>query len=260
MGESLAEIKQKLEQVPLEKIETILKLYGDDNRIGVQKLLIKYKKKLEGLEAERKRMKQMFFYEEKYSRESQRPILICGIDEAGRGSLAGPVTAGAVILDPSREILYLNDSKKLTEAMRERLYDEIMDKALSVAVGSADWNCIDEINILQATYKAMRQATGKLAVKPDLFLNDHVVIPGISQRQIGIDHGDALSASIAAASIVAKVTRDRQMKEYDKQYPGYGFAKHKGYGTKEHIEALKKLGASPIHRQSFIQSYVNGVG
>ena len=192
----------------------------------------------------------MFFYEKQY--KTYR--VICGIDEVGRGPLAGPVTACAVILDPKKEILYLNDSKKLSEKKREELYKEIMEKAISVAVAETDWNRIDEINILQADYEAMRKAIKKLSPQPELLLNDAVTIPEISIKQVPIIHGDALSASIAAASIVAKVTRDRQMVEYDKKFPEYGFAANKGYGTKEHIAALKKYGPSPIHRKSFLKN------
>ena len=164
--------------------------------------------------------------------------------------------AGAVILPENCDILYLNDSKQLTEKKREELYDVIMEKAVAVGVGYASPARIDEINILQATYEAMREAVSKLSVAPQVFLNDAVTIPGIEGEQVPIIKGDARSASIAAASIIAKVTRDRLMKEYDALIPGYGFAANKGYGSREHIEALKALGPSPIHRHSFIGHFV----
>ena len=182
--------------------------------------------------------------------------LICGIDEVGRGPLAGPVVAGAVILPKDCDILYINDSKKLSEKMRDILYDEIKEKAVACAVGYASSERIDEINILQATYEAMREAISKLSVTPDILLNDAVTIPQVNIRQVPIIKGDAKSISIGAASIFAKVTRDRLMLEYDKQFPEYGFAKHVGYGTAQHIEALKKYGPCPIHRRTFIKNFI----
>lgn len=211
------------------------------------------RKQQEKLEKEMERIKGMSIYETEYS----DCTYICGIDEVGRGPLAGPVVAGAVILPKDEPILYLNDSKKLSEKKREQLYDEIMEKAVAVGIGMVSPARIDEINILQATYEAMREAISKLAVKPDLLLNDAVTIPKVEIRQIPIIKGDAKSVSIAAASIVAKVTRDRLMAEYDRVIPGYDFAKNKGYGTKAHIEALKSQGASPIHRRTFIKNFVS---
>lgn len=209
------------------------------------------------LEAERARTEQMKEFEYKYSEYEY----ICGIDEVGRGPLAGPVYAAAVILPKDKEILYLNDSKKLSEKKREELYDVIMENAVAVGIGHADNNRIDEINILQATYEAMRMAVANLKVRPDILLNDAVIIPGIDNiKQVGIIKGDAKSISIAAASIVAKVTRDRLMKEYHEQYPEYNFAGNKGYGTAEHLAALKKYGATPLHRNSFIGGLQVGTG
>ena len=181
---------------------------------------------------------------------------ICGIDEVGRGPLAGPVVAGAVILPKDDMILYLNDSKKLSEKKREMLYDEIMNRAVATGIGMASPARIDEINILQATYEAMRMAIDNLKVRPDILLNDAVTIPQVGILQVPIIKGDAKSISIAAASIIAKVTRDRLMVEYDKVLPGYDFASNKGYGTKAHIAGLKELGPTPIHRRSFIHNYV----
>ena len=191
-----------------------------------------------------------------YEKEHSSYLAICGIDEVGRGPLAGPVVAGAVILPKNHQILYLNDSKKLSEKKREELYDIIMEEAVATGIGMAGPARIDEINILQATYEAMREAISKLSVKPDVLLNDAVKIPQVDIRQVPIIKGDAKSVSIAAASIVAKVTRDRLMEEYDKVLPGYGFASNKGYGSAEHIAALKEIGPSPIHRQSFIGHFV----
>lgn len=176
----------------------------------------------------------------------------------GRGPLAGPVVAGAVILPRDCGILYLNDSKQLSARKREELYEVIMREAVATGIGYASPARIDEINILQATYEAMREAIGKLAVKPDILLNDAVTIPGVNIRQVPIIKGDAKSVSIAAASIIAKVTRDRLMVQYDSVFPGYGFAANKGYGAAAHIEALKQLGPTPIHRRSFIKNFMEG--
>lgn len=209
----------------------------------------------EKLEKELNRLEQMREYEKLY----QDYDFICGIDEAGRGPLAGPVAAGAVILPKDCRILYLNDSKKLSETRREELYLEIKEKALAYGVGIVNAGLIDEINILQATYEAMRQAVSLLPEKPDIFLNDAVIIPGIdSGKQVKIIKGDAKSVSIAAASVLAKVTRDHMMMEYDGIYPQYGFAKHKGYGTKDHMNAIREFGICPIHRRSFLTKMVVG--
>ena len=209
-------------------------------------------KKLEKLRLEKERMYEMFSFEREYGNHQA----ICGIDEVGRGPFAGPVVAAAVILPKDCDILYLNDSKKLSEKKRELLYDEIYEKAVAIGIGMSSEEVIDEINILQATYEAMREAISKLKVTPQLLLNDAVTIPQVTIPQVPIIKGDAKSVSIAAASIVAKVTRDRLMEEYDKVLPGYGFASNKGYGSSEHIEALKKYGPSPIHRASFITHFV----
>ena len=210
-------------------------------------------RKAEKLQAERERLDGMRVYECQYADRG----FLCGIDEVGRGPLAGPVVAGAVILPVDCEILWLNDSKKLSEKKRELLYDEIMEKAVAVGIGAVSPERIDEINILQATYEAMRTAISKLSVKPDLLLNDAVKIPGVELPQIPIIKGDAKSVSIAAASIVAKVTRDRMMVQYEDLYPGYEFASNKGYGSARHIAALKSLGPCPIHRRSFIGNFVD---
>lgn len=210
-------------------------------------------RKAEKLQAERERLEGMRVYECQYADRG----FLCGIDEVGRGPLAGPVVAGAVILPADCEILWLNDSKKLSEKKRELLYDEIMEKAVAVGIGAVSPERIDEINILQATYEAMRTAISKLSVKPDLLLNDAVKIPGVELPQVPIIKGDAKCVSIAAASIVAKVTRDRMMVQYEDLYPGYEFASNKGYGSARHIAALKSLGPCPIHRRSFIGNFVD---
>lgn len=214
------------------------------------------RKKEEKLRKELERLEVMSAYEKEYAQYTH----ISGIDEVGRGPLAGPVVACAVVLPKDVTILYLNDSKKLSEKKRELLYDEIMEKAVAVGIGAVGPARIDEINILQATYEAMQMAiedlTGKLGKKPDLLLNDAVTIPEVDIPQVPIIKGDAKSISIAAASIVAKVTRDHLMIEYDQVLPGYDFAKNKGYGTKAHIAGLKELGATPIHRKTFITHFV----
>ena len=233
-------------------LENLEQTYREDTRSGVQALIRRSEKQREALEKETARIYQLQQYERDYEKEG----LICGIDEVGRGPLAGPVVAGAVILPKNCEILYLNDSKQLTAKKRGELYDVIMREAVAVGIGYASPARIDEINILQATYEAMREAISKLSVKPDVLLNDAVKIPQVDIRQVPIIKGDAKSVSIAAASIVAKVTRDRLMEEYDKVLPGYGFASNKGYGSAEHIAALKEIGPSPIHRQSFIGHFV----
>ena len=202
------------------------------------------------LEKERARIETMKVYEKEYESHGW----ICGIDEVGRGPLCGPVVASAVILPKDCQILYLSDSKKLSEKKREELYDVIMEQAIAVGVGMASPERIDEINILQATYEAMRQAISGLKVKPAVLLNDAVTIPGVEIPQIPIIKGDAKSVSIAAASIIAKVTRDRMMMEYDRIYPGYDLASNKGYGTKVHMEALRTIGPCEIHRRTFIKN------
>lgn len=206
----------------------------------------------EKLALERQRLEGMREFENKYSDLGA----VAGIDEAGRGPLAGPVVAAAVILPKDIFLPFLNDSKKVTEKRRDVLFDEIKQEAIAYGIGIASNALIDEINILQATYEAMREAISKLSKTPDILLVDAVHIPNISLKQVGIVKGDAKSVNIAAASILAKVTRDRLMLEYDKIYPEYGFASNKGYGTAKHIEALKAYGACDIHRRSFIGNFV----
>lgn len=177
-------------------------------------------------------------------------LVVAGMDEAGRGPLVGNVVTACVVMPPEPLLLWADDSKKLSEARRERVFEEIMQTALYVGVGQATPREIDEMNILQATKKAMREAASQ--VPAELFLIDAVKDLGLNGREVPIIKGDATSYAIAAASIVAKVTRDRQMIELDRQYPAYGFARNKGYGTAEHIAALRELGPCPEHRRSFI--------
>lgn len=208
-------------------------------------------------ETERKRLLEMSEFENKFPE-----YIIAGIDEAGRGPLAGPVVAACVVLDRDKEIFYLNDSKKLSEKRRDALYDEIITSAKAYGIGIIDEKVIDEINILEATHLAMKEAfenANKMYFEKhheniNMLFVDALKIKNIDVKQVSIVHGDALSISIAAASIIAKVTRDRMMIEYDKKYPEYGFIKHKGYGTKAHIDKLKEIGACEIHRESFIKN------
>lgn len=249
---SIAQIKAEFQAADPGSLSGLLCAYRSDLRKGVQDILKKYERQAQKLEEEKLRIEEMKKYEKKYEEYQY----ICGIDEVGRGPFAGPVVAGAVILPKDCGILYLNDSKKLSEKKREELYDVIMEQAVAVGIGIVGPQRIDEINILQATYEAMRQAIDQLQVKPDLLLNDAVTIPQVTIPQVPIIKGDAKSISIAAASIVAKVTRDRLMVEYDKIMPEYGFASNKGYGSKEHQDALKLYGPTPIHRRTFIHNFV----
>ncbi|RKI40197.1 ribonuclease HII [bacterium D16-51] len=253
MAKAIYEIKEELAQASWEQRKLLLTEYGKDSRKGVQNLVAQYRKRAKALFLELERLDGMRVFEKKYSLQYPQ---ICGIDEAGRGPLAGPVVAGACILPEDAQILYLNDSKKLSAKKRELLYDEICEKAVAYSIGIASPQRIDKINILQATYEAMQQAVAGLSVTPDLLLVDAVRIPDVPMKQVGIVQGDAKSVSIAAASILAKVTRDRMMLELDSAYPEYGFAKHKGYGSAMHIQAIKKYGPSPIHRKTFIKNFV----
>ncbi len=263
--ESIREIKEKLLSAWTEEetskdwqentkspLNEFIAIYSEDTRKGVVALCEKAKKDLKKLHAERERIESLKVYE----REYEHLGYVCGIDEVGRGPLAGPVVAGAVILPKDCKLLYLNDSKQLSEKKREELYDKIMEEAVAVAVGYASPARIDEINILQATYEAMREAISKLEVQPQILLNDAVTIPDVIFPQVPIIKGDAKSISIAAASIIAKVTRDRLMKEYAELMPEYDFASNKGYGSSAHIRALKQYGPSPIHRATFIKNFI----
>ena len=258
--ESIAEIKKVFADADISEYSGLIEKYGDDERDGVKKIIASAQKKINALEKEKARSYKMFEFERKYADKGY----ICGIDEVGRGPLAGPVVAAAVILPKDCDILYLNDSKQLTPKKREALYDEIMAKAVAVGVGMANEKVIDEINVLNADYEAMKQAISKLQVKPQLLLNDAVNIPGVDIEQVGIikvtadgaaGESDA-DAPVYDLSGQRVVTRDRLMVEYDSLYPGYGFAKNMGYGTAEHIDALKKIGPCAIHRRTFIKNFV----
>ena len=253
MEQKISEIKGLFQAAETDGLPELISMYEQDERGGVQAVVASARKKLAALEKEKARIEVMKEYEYRYAQAGY----ICGIDEGGRGPLAGPVVAGAVILPKNCQILYLNDSKQLSEKKREELYEVIMEKAVATGIGYASPERIDEINILQATYEAMREAINNLAVKPDILLNDAVTIPSVDMKQVPIIKGDAKSVSIAAASIIAKVTRDRLMVEYDSIFPEYGFASNKGYGAAVHIEALKKYGPTPIHRRSFIGNFVD---
>ena len=262
--ESIQAIRDKLEQTKVEELLDFIAKYETDERSGVQKLVSTARKRKESYLAELARTESI----KKYEKEYDNYLYICGIDEVGRGPLAGPVVAGAVILPKDCRILYWNDSKQLSEKKREELFPEILDKAVAYGIGCVSHTVIDEINILQATYRAMREAMQKMSEScgaPDVLLNDAVTIPGVNElfggknvKQVPIIKGDAKSLSIAAASVIAKVTRDRMMVEFDKVYPGYGFAGNKGYGSAEHMEKLRKDGPCPIHRRSFIKGIVGG--
>ncbi|MCI9125654.1 MAG: ribonuclease HII [Eubacterium sp.] len=252
MSKSIKEIKDELNNIQIENVENFVTEYSSDERSGVIALVKKAQKTYDNYQLELKRTYELQYFERKYSDYQ----FICGVDEVGRGPLAGPVVAGAVILPKDCDILYINDSKKLSAAKREELYEVIMEKAVCAETALATPETIDEINILQATYQAMRAAIGSLDPAPDILLNDAVNIPGLTMKQVPIIKGDAKSISIGAASIIAKVTRDAMMVEYDKIYPEYDFASNKGYGSAKHIMALKEHGPCPIHRKTFIKSFV----
>lgn len=218
-----------------------------DPRVGVQKLIVSYRKKQAKLLAKKEAFLERFSYEKQFWQKGE---LVAGVDEVGRGPLAGPVVTAAVIIDHNFDLLEVNDSKKLSPEKRLQLYPKILSEAVSVGIGVKSAAVIDQINIYEADRQAMAQAVKALDVKPDALLVDAMNVP-IDMPQIELIKGDAKSNSIAAASIVAKVFRDKLMDDYDKIYPQYGFPRNAGYGTKEHIEALKKYGPTPIHRKTF---------
>lgn len=255
MNKTIKEIKVEFAQAEdnqTKSLDFLINEYKNDSRSGVKQIVNKYIKQKEDLRKEIERTNNMKVYEKKY----RQYTYIGGIDEVGRGPLAGPVCAACVILPKDCDILHINDSKKLSEKKRESLYDEIIEKAICFGVGSSNASRIDEINILQATYEAMKNSIADMNPQPDLLLVDAETIPNLSIEQLSIIKGDSKSISIAAASIVAKVVRDRLMVAYDKIFPQYNFASNKGYGSKEHIEAIKKYGPCPIHRRSFIKNFI----
>ena len=254
MSLKINEIKEILSGTPIERLPDKINMFKSDDRAGVVRLVERYEKKYAAYLEELKRLESISVFEKELRKNGYR--LIGGIDEVGRGPLAGPVVTAAVILPEDCAIAGINDSKKLTAGKREELSAQIKEKAVAYSFGSASPVEIDEINILQATYRAMRRAIEGLKIKPDFLLADAVTIPGIEIPQKGIVHGDAKSITIGAASIIAKVERDAMMSEYERVFGGYGFERNKGYGSAEHISALKELGPCPIHRRSFIKNFI----
>lgn len=252
-NKSVKEIKEEIESLNIEEYMSYIELLRSDNRKSVQNLALKLARNLDKIRAEEERLDRINQFEDEGF--SQGYVYIGGIDEAGRGPLAGPVVASVVVFDKDTRIEGVDDSKKLKESKREELFEIIKEKALDYGIGIVSHEVIDEINILNATYEAMKKAINCLEKTPDYLLVDAAHIPGINIKQNSIVKGDSKSMSIAAASILAKVTRDNIMYHYDRLYPEYGFKAHKGYGTKEHYEALDKHGITPIHRKSFLKKY-----
>ena len=231
------------------ELKELIRENEQDDRKGIQAVLTQAKKRITEIDEELDRIRGMMYFEKKYEDYQ----VICGVDEVGRGSLAGPIFSAAVVLPKDFIIPKLNDSKQVPKKLREEIYEIIMGNAIAVGVGSNSEKVIDEQGITFANKDAMRKAVMNLLVPADLVLIDAVDIPGIDAKQVSIVKGDAKSVSIAAASIVAKVTRDRIMADYDKQYPEYGFADNVGYGSPQHLAALKKYGPCPIHRRCFLK-------
>ena len=251
-SKSVKEIKEIIENISTDKYLEYIDILKNDERKSVQSIAVKMAKKLDAIRKEEERLELINTYEnEGYSKGY---LYIGGIDEAGRGPLAGPVVASVVVLKPNTKIEGINDSKKISEAKREELLDIIKEQALDYGIGIVNNEDIDEINILNATYLAMKKAINCLKNTPDYLLIDAATIPGIDIDQKPIIKGDSKSISIAAASIFAKVTRDNIMYQYDEMFPEYGFKSHKGYGTKEHYEAIEKYGITRIHRKSFLKN------
>ena len=240
-------IKEVKELLSTDVTEDQLAELEKDPRVGVQKLIISYRKKQAKLLAKKQAFLERFSYEKQFWQKGE---LVAGVDEVGRGPLAGPVVTAAVIIDHNFDLLEVNDSKKLSPEKRLQLYLKILSEAVSVGIGVKSAAVIDQINIYEADRQAMAQAVKALDVKPNALLVDAMNVP-VDLPQIELIKGDAKSNSIAAASIVAKVFRDKLMDDYDKIYPQYGFPRNAGYGTKEHIDALKKYGPTPIHRKTF---------
>ena len=244
---TIKEIQQRLELVT-DLADPFLAEADNDQRSGVQKAIEKRKRAIQAELDEDLRLEQMLRYEKELYQAGYRAI--AGIDEVGRGPLAGPVVAAAVILPPGCKITGLNDSKKIPKKKHNEIYQAVLDKALAVGVGLMDNEIIDQVNIYEATKLAMKEALSKLSLKPDYLLIDAMKLD-VEIPQESIIKGDANSLSIAAASIVAKVTRDKLMTDYDKEFPGYDFAQNAGYGTKSHLQGLERNGVTPIHRKTF---------
>lgn len=248
----IAEIKLLVSQLSLEDFPNWIELLKSDERSAVQKLGLQLDKKLTQHHAEIEKSKLMFTFENKAI--EQGFMYVAGIDEAGRGPLVSSVVAAAVILDPDVDWRGIDDSKKLSEEKRNMFYELIMKHALAYGIGSASSQEIDDVNILNATKLAMKRAIKAMGLKADYLLIDAVKLEDVDTPQLNLIKGDAKSASIAAASILAKVTRDRMLFELDEKYPLYGFAKHKGYGTDQHYDAIRKYGLIPEHRRSFLKN------
>ena len=252
MNKSVIAIRKEFQEANVNSLKLLIEQYAGDSRSGVLAIIEQAKKKLSKLEIEKRRIDDMKAYEKEYNQYTY----ICGVDEVGRGPVAGPIVAGAVILPSDCDILYLNDSKKLSQKKREELFDEIMEKAIATGIGVVSFKVIDEKGISYANHEAMRLAITDMQITPEILFVDAVKIPEVLIPQVSIVKGDAKSVSIAAASIIAKVTRDRMMEEYDNAYPEYGFASNKGYESASHAQALREIGPCPIHRRSFIKKYL----
>jgi ribonuclease HII len=253
---SISEIKKELNILKITEIPNALLPFEDDERIGVKELIRIFTKKYNDYLKEMDRLESLNEYENVFYKKGFKTV--AGVDEVGRGPLAGAIVACCVIFPKNTKIIGINDSKKLSESRRKEIYSQILDIAVDIKIGIVENQVIDEVNILNANYMAMSKAIEGLTIKPDIVLVDGYAIPNkfISVKQESIINGDAKSISIAAASIVAKVTRDEMMKEYHIIYPEYNFASNKGYGTSEHINALSNYGACPIHRNSFIRKFI----
>ncbi len=242
-------IRQFYKQTAISDIPAFIECHQQDNRKGVKQIVKRAEQALLKHERRQQHLNALYQFDLNYCQTGY----IIGVDEAGRGPLAGPVVAAACVIKPDAALLGLDDSKKLSEIERERLYSVITNQAISYGVGIVENDVIDKINILNATKLAMQKAIENADSDYDVILTDYVELPAVDKPLYGIVKGDAKSLAIAAASIIAKVTRDRILKQYDQVYPQYGFAKHKGYGTAYHIAKIKACGSCKIHRQSFIQ-------
>ena len=249
---SVKEINAIIESINPNEYLKYIDILKDDERKSVKNIAIKLAKKLDKIRAENERLEIINTFENEGYQKGY--TYIGGIDEAGRGPLAGPVVAAVVVFKPGTKIEGINDSKKLSEAKRDELFDIIKEQALDYGIGIVQKDEIDEYNILNATYMAMKKAINCLKKTPDYLLVDAAHVPDVNIDQKSIIKGDSKSISIAAASILAKVTRDSLMYEYDKMYPEYGFASHKGYGTDQHYKAIREHGITPIHRKSFLKN------
>ena len=250
---SVKEIKDIVQTSSYEQYLSYINILSKDKRESVKKIAMSLSKKLDAVRKEEERLKNMFIIEESLFAEGYKKI--GGVDEAGRGPLAGPVVSACVILDKNPMIDGIDDSKKVSEKNRDRIFDTIVNSDIIYGIGISDSNEIDEYNILNATFLAMKRSIAMASQRPDFIIVDgNQQITDINHPQRCIVQGDSKSISIACASILAKVTRDRIMKQYAEIYPQYGFDKHKGYGTKEHIEAINKYGITPIHRISFLKN------